>query len=456
MKRNKRFEWLKIIEVIVILIIIPTFIFYWLSFVSLLILKIIYYFIVSLFVMQSFYSILNSLSALFLDNFYLSETSSYDDIPKTTFIVSAYLPNELDVIEETLLNILTNIIRPRAGIEIILAYNTPHTMEVEKHLLNMAYKYPELILANAWGSKSKSENLNYVLGMASGKMIVLLDADHLPEADCLSKAWWWLDKGYDAVQGNCKVRNSGINLLTGLIEIEFEVIYGVAHHAKTMLFESALFGGSNGYWKSDVLKSVKFRPDRLTEDIDATIRSLLGGFDIVHDRNIVSSELAPHSFKALWHQRKRWAQGWFQVSVTYQKDVFKTEFFNFKQRMLWTMLFAWRIFFDIFCHFIYPVVFAYWLYNGFISFPMNPFIWFAMIITLCSGPFEALAAYRIASKPRSSYLRYLAYALLALPYTMFKNMIQVVAILDELLGKREWLVTQRKNTTAQKDTGNKQ
>jgi cellulose synthase/poly-beta-1,6-N-acetylglucosamine synthase-like glycosyltransferase len=215
------------------------------------------------------------------------------------------------------------------------------------------------------------------------------------------------------------------------------------HFAKSRLFQTALFGGSNGYWRAAILKSIGFRADRLTEDIDATIRALLKGCHIVHDRSIVSSEDAPLSITALWYQRKRWAQGWFQVSIYYQRDVFKTEFFNLRQRFLWTTLLLWRVFYDIMGHFLFPIVFAYWLFQGRISMPLTPYILFSIIITLSSGPVETLVAYKNAVKPGRSIWRFLLYALLTFPYTLFKNTIQTIAIRDELLGEREWVISER-------------
>ena len=41
----------------------------------------------------------------------------------------------------------------------------------------------------------------------------------------------------------------------------------------------------------------------LTEDIDSSMRSLRAGFMIVSDPGLVSTELAPITIGALWHQR---------------------------------------------------------------------------------------------------------------------------------------------------------
>ena len=441
--KKKGIEWIRIGEVILLFVALPTLIFLLIASIRPFFLHFSYYFIISTFAVQGLFSFANSFSALSRKRFAEQPDIVHRPVPKTSFIVSAYLPNEVAVVYGTITNIIQNVERPDNGIEVILAYNTPHLEEIEARLKELAYQHPELILANAHGSRSKSENLNYALELASGAMIVLLDADHLVESTCLKKAWRWLERGYDAVQGRCKIRNSAEGVIPKIVAVEFEVIYGIMHYAKSRMFDTALFGGSNGYWRAEVLKAIQFRTDRLTEDIDATIRALLKGYRIVHDRSIVSSEEAPLTAGALWHQRKRWAQGWFQVSIHYQLDVFRSQFFNFRQRFLWTTLLWWRIFYDIISHFLFPVVFAYWIYRGQITIPVTSYILFTIIITLSSGPVEALVAYKNAAKAKASLVQYLFYAFITFPYTLFKNTIQTVAILDELRGKREWIISER-------------
>ena len=442
-EKKRTIEWNKILEILFVLLVIPTFIFYLIGLYRPAFLNYAYYILVWLFIFQSGLSYLYSFCAFRRGAFKELPTSKHSPLPKTTFIVSAYLPNELEVIEDTLLNILKRIERPDGGIEVILAYNTPHMEKLELHLRELAYKWPELILANAYGSKSKSENLNYALDIASGEMIVLLDADHLVARDSLKLAWRWLDEGYDVVQGRCKIRNGRKSLVSALVEVEFEAIYGISHYAKSKLFDSALFGGTNGYWRSSVIKELKFDPDRLTEDIDTTLRAILQGKHIVHDRSIISTELAPETITGLWFQRKRWAQGWFQVSLKYQRAILGNKFLNVFQKFMWTTLLMWRVIYDILSHLLFPVLFAFWLTRGKIELPMNSFIWFALFFVMLSGPFEAIAAFKNASSPRASIWQFFYYAFLAFWYTLFKNTIQVVAIRDELLGSREWVVSRR-------------
>ena len=70
-----------------------------------------------------------------------------------------------------------------------------------------------------------------------------------------------------------------------------------------------IFGGSNGYWRTATLKETRLRSFMLTEDIDSSMRVLAEGGWIVSDPGLVSTELAPESWRALWGQRLRWAQG---------------------------------------------------------------------------------------------------------------------------------------------------
>lgn len=436
-------EWFKIFEFLIVFLIIPTVIFYIIAPHWAFVLKFGYYFIVSLFVFQAALSYLYSLSAFRSSARSHPEIKIHKPVPKTTFIVSAYLPNEVEVIEETLLNILERVQRPEDGIEVIFAYNTTHMEDIELRLKKLAYKWPELILANAYGSRSKSENLNYALSLASGAIVVLLDADHIIAKDCLSRAWRWLDNGYDVVQGRCKIRNGSASFVSSLVEVEFEAIYGISHYAKSKIFDSTLFGGTNGFWRSEVIKSIKFSKDKLTEDIDSTLRAILSGKRFMDDRDIISSELAPETLSGLWFQRKRWAQGWYQCSVQYQIPVLSSKFLNIFQKFMWTTLLMWRVFYDIASHFLWPIVFAFWLYKRKITFPMNSYIWFAIFFTMLSGPFEALVAFKNASRPRAPVSRFIYYAFLTFPYTILKNAIQVIAIRDELLKKRDWVISPR-------------
>jgi cellulose synthase/poly-beta-1,6-N-acetylglucosamine synthase-like glycosyltransferase len=363
-------------------------------------------------------------------------------VPRCSFLIAAYLPNEQDIILETIEHILLNVPRPSAGLEVILAYNTPMDLPVEADLRRLAQLYPELQLLRVEGSRSKAENLNVALAQVTGEITCILDADHHPAPDCLMRAWRWIEQGYDVVQGRSVIRNHDQNLLTETIAIEFEMMYGIVHAAKSFLTDSSIFGGSNGYWRTSVLRQIRFNPVMLTEDIDASMRTLLTGYQILHDRSIISTELAPVDIQSFWFQRKRWAQGWLEVALKYQPRVWQSHKLNLWQKIFWTYLLCYCEFYSLIAIQIIPLGLSLSLYRGTIPPAIDQFLWFSTLFSFFSGIYQTLMTAKVAST-RYPFLYYIKHMLLLVPYISFKNVIAVVGIYDLLRGNNDWLVTPR-------------
>ncbi len=144
--------------------------------------------------------------------------------------------------------------------QVILAYNTPESLAIEADLQELAARDPRLLPLRVAGSKSKAENVNAALGAATGEIVGVYDADHLPAPDCFRRAWRWLGDGCDMVQGRCVIRNHAHNWLTRTIAVEFDTIYAVSHPGRAHLSRTAIFGGSNGYWRREVLAATGHEP----------------------------------------------------------------------------------------------------------------------------------------------------------------------------------------------------
>ena len=366
-------------------------------------------------------------------------------LPRCTFIVAAYLPNEQEIIIETLTEILDNIHRPEAGFELILAYNRPVRLPIEDELEQLAVRHECLRLLHVESSESKAENINAALSLVTGEIVGILDADHHPQPDCFERAWRWFERGYDVVQGRNVVRNSETNFLTKMIAVEFEVTYGVCHAARSLFVDTGIFGGSNGYWKTEVLREIRFDATMLTEDIDATSRALLAGHRILNDRSIISTELAPTDLPAFWYQRQRWAQGWLEVSLKFQMGFWKSPHMNISQKVYWTYLLLYRELYPILALQIYPILISLLLIQGFIELTSHWYLVATAIITFASGPYQTAVAAKNAFA-RHHYLRWISYAGFVFFFTLFKAMISLVAMYDHMLGRADWVVTRRSMT----------
>lgn len=247
-------------------------------------------------------------------------------LPILDIIIVAYLPNEKDIIMDRATYALEQIDYPSDKIRINIVYNTPKAIEpLESELHQLPFRYPHARIIKVPNSTSKADNLNYFLTLDTGSdVIAIYDCDHYPHPN--APRWaaerFMAEETVDIVQGRCIIFNSNETFLTSMIAVEFDKIYAVSHPGRATMWGFGLFCGSNGYWRTSLLREMKMDGSMLTEDIDSALRAFSRGCNTVHDLNVTSYELAPTTFSAFWKQRLRWAQGWAQASMRHIKMVY--------------------------------------------------------------------------------------------------------------------------------------
>lgn len=365
--------------------------------------------------------------------------------PPASAVIAAYLPNEAATIVDTVESFLA--LEYPGGLEIVLAYNTPHPLPVEDTLRDMARRDPRLVLLPVQGSTSKAQNVNAAVTRVHGEIVGVFDADHHPAPGAFQQAWHWLSNGYDVVQGHCVIRNGASSWVSRLVAVEFEAIYAVSHPGRTRLYGFGVFGGSNGFWRTDVLARTRMHGSMLTEDIDSTMRALGEGARFAVDRSLVSRELAPTMLGSLWNQRSRWAQGWLQVSLKYLWRGLRSPSFTRRQKLGLFVLLGWREVQPWLTLQILPVLlFSMWREGGPLAMDWAvPVCVLAMLFTLSAGVVQAVFAWRLAvpelRRRRRWFWSYLLVSTVF--YSHFKNMVARHAHLKEALGERQWRVTPR-------------
>ena len=364
--------------------------------------------------------------------------------PPATAIVAAYMPNEAATIEATIECLLAADYP--APLQVILAYNTPHDLPIEETLRKIAERHPNFLPLRVRESTSKAQNINAAVSLVTGEFTAIFDADHRPQADSFRRAWRWLSNGADVVQGHCVIRNGATNWLTRLVAVEFEQIYACAHPGSQRLRGFAIFGGSNGYWRTTVLRSVRMRSAMMTEDIDSSMRAVADGHRIVCDPGLISTELAPATLRSLAHQRLRWAQGWLQVTLRHTRLLLRSPHVNLAQKIGALYMLPWRDMYPWMSLQIVPIL-AFWIIRAGSIEDIEwtvPILLTTTIYVLATGPLQTVVAY-INSAPqiRPHFGWFALHFCLAYLYAEFLTMLSRVAHLRQLLGEREWRVTPR-------------
>lgn len=253
------------------------------------------------------------------------------DKPAIDAIVPCYLPNEAEIIEETIMHILNNVESPGV-LKLWVVYNTPKDMpDIEGRLKALSERVDlphrrKLTVVRAETSRSKAENINLLLPRITGKYVVIYDADHHPDPPSLMlMVEKMIRKNMTCIQGSTYIRDLNSGLTARIVDAEFFVTHFIYFPIMKMVTRNAVFCGSNGLWKADALRGNDFDKSMQCEDIDLSVRMLLQGHSVDFCPEARSGELAPVNLAALWKQRTRWAIGWDQVSLKVWSKIVNSE-----------------------------------------------------------------------------------------------------------------------------------
>ena len=159
----------------------------------------------------------------------------------------------------------------------------------------------------------KARALNRGLELATGGIVVALDADTQFEPETIARlARWFADPRIGAVAGNAKVGNR-VNLVTRWQAVEYVTAQNLERRALAGLDAIMVVPGAVGAWRKAALEQVGGYPvDTLAEDQDLTIAIQRAGWKVANDIDAVAWTESPQTLRGLAKQRFRWAYGTLQ------------------------------------------------------------------------------------------------------------------------------------------------
>ncbi|MFA6848851.1 MAG: glycosyltransferase family 2 protein [Selenomonadaceae bacterium] len=144
--------------------------------------------------------------------------------------------------------------------------------------------------------------------------VAIFDADNLVHPRFLLEMNNRLCKGDKLIQGYLDAKNPYDTWVSGTFAIAFWVIDHIWHLAKTNIGLSSVLGGTGMCIATDVLKRHGWGATCLTEDMEFTMKSLVEGIKTTWAHDAIVYDEKPLTFKQSWDQRRRWAQGQFDVA----------------------------------------------------------------------------------------------------------------------------------------------
>lgn len=223
-------------------------------------------------------------------------------MPSVTVLVPAY--NEAKVIARTL-----DSLQAQRGV-------TPEIIVIDDGSSDATSEVAERpgVRVVRQANAGKWAALNRGLMLATGDVVVAIDADTVLDAEAVAKlARWFAEPSIGAVSGTAKVGNRH-TLVTLWQHVEYTTGFNLDRRAYSDLNAITVVPGAIGAWRRDALIGLGGYSGRtLAEDCDLTIALRRAGWRIVYEPSAVAWTEAPETLGGLARQRLRWTFGTFQV-----------------------------------------------------------------------------------------------------------------------------------------------
>lgn len=174
--------------------------------------------------------------------------------------------------------------------------------------------------------QTKPKACNFGLLGATGKYIVIYDAEDRPDPLQLKKAVHMFDNVDDSIvciQSKLNFFNQQTNLLTRWFAIEYSMLFDLVLPGLDVRQDPIPLGGTSNHIRGDALIEVGgWDPYNVTEDADLGVRLHQAGYRTTM-MDSTTYEEANTSIPNWVRQRSRWIKGYLQTWLVYMRNPFK-------------------------------------------------------------------------------------------------------------------------------------
>jgi cellulose synthase/poly-beta-1,6-N-acetylglucosamine synthase-like glycosyltransferase len=263
-------------------------------------------------------------------------SGTFADLPAVTVQLPLY--NEMYVVER-LLDSVAAIRYPRDRFQIqVLDDSTDETQDIcQRKVAELAERFPELdveYIHRTDRTGFKAGALDNGLRTAKGELILIFDADFLPQPDILERAvHHFVDPKVAVVQCRWEHLNRDFSALTEVQALMLDGHFIMEHAGRNRAGLFFNFNGTAGMWRrAAIVDAGGWEHDTLTEDMDLSYRAQLRGWRFVYLPEIEAPAELPVEMSAFKAQQFRWAKGSIQVALKLLPRILRSNV-TFAQKM---------------------------------------------------------------------------------------------------------------------------
>ena len=255
------------------------------------------------------------------------------DWPRVTVLIPAH--NEEAVIGD-ILEALATVDYP-AGRLTILPIDDRSEDKTGEIIDGIAARYNGLITPfhRREGHPGKAAALQDAMQFVEDDIVLVFDADYVPGHGLIKQLTApFFDPEVGAVMGRVVPHNVPENLLTRSLDLERAGGYQVDQQARMNLRLVPQYGGTVGGVRKRALQSVGgWNALSLTEDTDATLRLMLGGWKVAYQNRSECYEQVPESWPMRIRQLSRWVRGHNQVAAKYSGQLLASRRVGWREKL---------------------------------------------------------------------------------------------------------------------------
>ena len=222
----------------------------------------------------------------------------------------------------------------------ILIGDDSNDAEVSKIIDGFAKKHKVRVIRRGTNEGFKAGNLNNMLRHSRGEIIVIFDSDFIPSKDFLKKIVQpFADKRVACVQSKWSYLNMEQSPTAKFASTVLMVYHNILAKLNNQAGVSLLFGSGQAVRKSVLQKLGGWQMGSVTEDVEFSVRALVGGYKTVYLDSLSVAGEVPFNSRSLRIQQKRWAYGNTKTFLEHRKSILLGKFSPVqKALMTFTML----------------------------------------------------------------------------------------------------------------------
>ncbi len=241
------------------------------------------------------------------------------DVPRYTILVPLF--REAAVVPRLTEN-LTRLDYPKAKLEILLLCEEEDDTTIDAILDANLPPYFQLLVVPDSQPKTKPKACNYGIQQATGKFVVIFDAEDQPDPDQLKKvllSWERSEDNVVCVQCKLNYFNTEQNLLTRFFSTEYALWFDLLLPGLDASGSPIPLGGTSNHFNREALVELgAWDPFNVTEDADLGLRLHKAGYKTVV-LNSTTLEEANSQLHNWIRQRSRWVKGYFQTYLVHMR-----------------------------------------------------------------------------------------------------------------------------------------